>query len=120
MVNEYEQKVAICNIPKPSPFVIASFLPSLYCLSMHSMKDFIAEFSPTNEKTVLICEIVCAHIVLYLFYNRGYFRDQSYPCRRHANHHFRICCSNHEEHRNYQECHHTHLPATHKGNKDSN
>lgn len=61
-VNEYEQKVAICNIPKPSPFVIASILLSLYCLSIHLVNDLIAEFSPTNEKTILICERVCTNV----------------------------------------------------------
>jgi len=30
ITNEYEQNVAICNIPKPRPFAIDSFLLNVY------------------------------------------------------------------------------------------
>ncbi|CAO2199889.1 unnamed protein product [Urochloa humidicola] len=35
----------------------------------------------------------------YLFYNSGCFRDERCSYEGHVNHHLRICCSNHEEHR---------------------
>lgn len=58
-ISAHEQKVTVWNKPSPIPFIIASFLLSLYWLAVHCTKDFMAQFSPTKEKTVLICDKVC-------------------------------------------------------------
>jgi hypothetical protein len=34
----------------------------LYWLCVHWTKDFMAQFSPTKEKTVLICDNVCSQM----------------------------------------------------------
>lgn len=58
-ISAHEQKVTAWNIPSPIPFINASFLLRLNWLSMHWTKDFMAQLSPTKEKTVLICDKVC-------------------------------------------------------------